>query len=178
MFSSTAQLNGAVVHDHVVRGDGGERVGLPAAALRLAVGAGAHADVADDDVVRAHVEPAADERDAGRRRRLPRDREEGLADLEFGAAEVDHAADLEDDDRGPFASTAAANEPGPLAFRLVTRRMRPPRPPGVCAAQPTAPGKASGLSPGSVRGAPAARRPAADAQATSARSGIQSARMA
>src|SRR6478735_7654457 len=45
--------------------------------------------------------------------------------------------------RGPFASTAVLNEPGPAALRLVTRMIAPPRPPGVSAAQPTAPGNAS-----------------------------------
>ncbi len=49
--------------------------------------------------------------------------------------------------RGPGVFTASVNEPGPSAARLVTRRILPPRPPGVCAAQPWAPGKAvSGLS--------------------------------
>ncbi len=44
--------------------------------------------------------------------------------------------------RGPGAATASANEPLPSALRFVTRMIFPPRPPGVEAAQPSAPGKA------------------------------------
>src|SRR3546814_3112336 len=44
--------------------------------------------------------------------------------------------------RGPFASAAALNEPGPSGASVVTRMILPPRPPGVAAAGPTAPGKA------------------------------------
>src|SRR5690606_25480290 len=44
--------------------------------------------------------------------------------------------------RGPFASRAALNEPGPSGASVVTRMILPPRPPGVAAAGPTAPGKA------------------------------------
>src|SRR5690349_10176126 len=44
--------------------------------------------------------------------------------------------------RGPLALTASAKEPGPDPASVVTRMIFPPRPPGVCAAQPTAPGKA------------------------------------
>jgi hypothetical protein len=46
-----------VIDDHVPRADGRERVGFPAAHPRLAVDAGADADVADDHVVRLHVDP-------------------------------------------------------------------------------------------------------------------------
>ena len=44
--------------------------------------------------------------------------------------------------RGPFASSAAFRLPGPSAASVVTRMTRPPRPPGVVDAQPTAPGNA------------------------------------
>ena len=54
-----------MVDDHVVRADRRERVRLPAAAPRLAGDAGADADVADDHVVAAHVDAAADDRDPG-----------------------------------------------------------------------------------------------------------------
>ena len=46
--------------------------------------------------------------------------------------------------RGPLMATAAAKEPGPSVFRFVTPMIAPPRPPGVVAAQPVAPGKARG----------------------------------
>src|SRR3990167_3508735 len=52
--------------------------------------------------------------------------------------------------RGPFVSTASRNEPGPSAARVVTRMILPPRPPGVVAAQPWAPGKASGAAGGAT----------------------------
>jgi hypothetical protein len=38
---------------------------------------------------------------------------------------------------------ASLNEPGPSAFRFVTRMIFPPRPPTVAAAQPTASGNAA-----------------------------------
>ncbi len=46
--------------------------------------------------------------------------------------------------RGPDVSSASRREPGPEDSRFVTGTMRPPRPPGVAAAQPTAPGNAPG----------------------------------
>ena len=64
-------------------------------------------------------------------------------------AQVDDAADLEHDDARPRRGDAPRrSEPGPLAASVVTRRILPPRPPGVCAAQPWAPGKASAVPPG------------------------------
>ena len=46
--------------------------------------------------------------------------------------------------RGPLVRAPRRNEPGPSALSVVTLMIWPPRPPGVCAAQPSAPGKASG----------------------------------
>src|SRR5687767_15438336 len=43
---------------------------------------------------------------------------------------------------GPGTDNAARNDPGPVSFRLVTRTTAPPRPPGVMAPKPCAPGKA------------------------------------
>src|SRR5688500_17179257 len=43
---------------------------------------------------------------------------------------------------GPGTDSAALNDPGPVSFRLVTRTIVPPRPPGVIAPKPCAPGKA------------------------------------
>ena len=48
--------------------------------------------------------------------------------------------------RGSAAASAARNEPSPSLASVVTLMMRPPRPPGVVAAQPTAPGNASGAA--------------------------------
>ncbi|MEY4010681.1 MAG: hypothetical protein RLZZ93_1374 [Actinomycetota bacterium] len=112
----------AMVDDDVVRVlEGGEAVGLPAARLRVTGLAGAHANVADDNIVGADEQASADERDAGRGGGLAGDR-----------------ATM----RGPRVARASESDPGPSAARVVTRRIRPPRPPGVLAAQPSAPGKA------------------------------------
>src|SRR5688572_25848977 len=43
---------------------------------------------------------------------------------------------------GPGTDSAALSDPGPVSFRLVTRTIVPPRPPGVMAPKPCAPGKA------------------------------------
>src|SRR6185503_9323544 len=48
--------------------------------------------------------------------------------------------------RGSPRASAARNEPSPSLASEVTLTMRPPRPPGVVAAQPTAPGNASGAA--------------------------------
>src|SRR3954463_7782378 len=44
--------------------------------------------------------------------------------------------------RGPSASHAARKLPGPESSRFVTRKTFPPRPPGVLAPKPSAPGNA------------------------------------
>ena len=44
--------------------------------------------------------------------------------------------------RGPGVPSASRSDPGPVGASVVTRRISPPRPPGVLAAQPSAPGKA------------------------------------
>ena len=49
--------------------------------------------------------------------------------------------------RGPVSANAADNEPAPFNASVVTRKIFPPRPPGVCAAQPSAPGNAKVLAP-------------------------------
>ena len=121
--------------------------------LRHAGVAGAHADVLDDHVVRGDVDAAADQRDARRRRGLAGDGQEGLVDLERLHAEVDDAADFEHDDARTlglqrFAQRARRRS----AASVVTRMIWPPRPPGVCAAQPTAPGKASVAAGACLRG--------------------------
>src|SRR5688572_24720520 len=45
--------------------------------------------------------------------------------------------------RGPWDSTQARRLPGPLSLRLVTSITVPPRPPKLCAPNPSAPGKAT-----------------------------------
>src|SRR5690606_395527 len=54
-----------MVDDHIAGGDGGDAVSFPVAPFRLSGYARADANVADDDVVRANVESAADDGDAG-----------------------------------------------------------------------------------------------------------------
>ena len=44
--------------------------------------------------------------------------------------------------RAPSASQATRKLPGPSSFRFVTKRTLPPRPPGVVAPNPSAPGNA------------------------------------
>src|SRR5262245_6144293 len=61
--------------------------------------------------------------------------------------------------RGPSASQAARKLPGPESSRLVTAMTRPPRPPGVNAPPPSAPGNAG--SPGRRAGAGSAHASAA-----------------
>ncbi|WP_042779279.1 hypothetical protein [Sinorhizobium fredii] len=53
---------------------------------------------AQDHVVHAHVDPAADQRDPGRRRGLAGDGYIVIVYVDHGAAEIDNAADLEYDD--------------------------------------------------------------------------------
>src|SRR5678816_1784890 len=48
--------------------------------------------------------------------------------------------------RGPSASQAARKLPSPASFRFVTKMTRPPRPPGVLAPKPSAPGNAGTVS--------------------------------
>ena len=59
--------------------------------------ASAHAQMLDDDVVRVHVDTAADQRDTGRRCRLAGDRDVGIAYVEHVTGQIDHATDLEHD---------------------------------------------------------------------------------
>ena len=49
--------------------------------------------------------------------------------------------------RGPGASTASRKLPGPESSRLRTKTTRPPRPPGVAAPKPSAPGEARAVRP-------------------------------
>src|SRR6185369_906715 len=88
----------AVVDDDV--GGAVERrqpVALPAGMLGKTGLAGSHAQVLDDDVARAHVDAAADQRDAGRRRRLAGNRDVRISQFERVAGQIDHPADLEYD---------------------------------------------------------------------------------
>src|SRR3546814_13862027 len=52
--------------------------------------------------------------------------------------------------RAPGVSIAAFSDPGPSGASVVTRRILPPRPPGVCAAGPTAPGQARGAATAAI----------------------------
>ena len=54
--------------------------------------------------------------------------------------------------RGPVAATASRKLPGPRSSRVVTKTTRPPRPAGVEAPKPSAPGKAGG-DPRATQGA-------------------------
>jgi hypothetical protein len=66
--------------------------------LRATGIARAHPQMLNDDVVRADRHAAADQRDAGARRGLARNGQKRLGDRQHGRAEIDDAANLEDDD--------------------------------------------------------------------------------
>ena len=58
--------------------------------------------MAKNDVVARHEQPAANDRDAGFRRCLTGDCDEGVLDSEVASAEVDDTSHLEDDYAGTF----------------------------------------------------------------------------
>jgi hypothetical protein len=99
--------------------------------------------VADDDIVGLHVDPGAYEGDAGRRRGLAGDGEEGLGDVDLGLAHVDHAAHLEHD-----CSRALGANRGLQASGAIGRKGRdaqdPPTAPSAC-------GGGRALRPGECR---------------------------
>jgi hypothetical protein len=123
------------------------------AAQRPAVGAGADGDMLHDDVVRADVQLALDQRDAGRWARSARPGDEGLRMAQRLAAQVDDAAHLEDDGARPWRlerraqrARAAGGQRGDLRCG---RRARPscPRP-----SRPTRTGAGAGAERGVGRG--------------------------
>jgi hypothetical protein len=139
MFSSVAQLNvqwSTITRDAEIVPSASAsqplRSGLP-------VGAGADADVANDHVVRADVEPGLDERDAGEGAVWPAIGDEGLADVEDLALHVDHAADLEDDDARALRLDRRLERAGTFGVEVGDADDLPPRPAGVTAPQPARP---------------------------------------
>ncbi len=88
-----------MVHDHLgCRALRGDAVLVGPALLGPAELAGPEHQVLDDDLAGADIGLALDHGDAGPRRCLAGDGDEGMAYQQLPALHVDHAADLEDDD--------------------------------------------------------------------------------
>ena len=92
-----------VLDQQIMRRTRGKGIDLPAMPLGQAIGTDRDAQVANDHVMRGHIDAAAQDRDPRGRGRLTRDRDMRLGNGQRGPFEVDRAAHFEDDDTRPFA---------------------------------------------------------------------------
>jgi len=83
---------------------GSDRIDLPSARFGPSGLARTHANVLEDHIVRVDPDAAANKGDARTRRRLSGNGHEGFVDANRFAVQIDHAADLEDDDPGPLGA--------------------------------------------------------------------------
>ena len=93
---------GAMINDQIVRARGRDGVFGEARRARLAIVARPDAQVLDDHVVGLHINAAANQRDARRRGRLPRNRDVRMVDRDCLLLEIDDTAHFEHDDPRAF----------------------------------------------------------------------------
>ena len=124
-----APQEGAVLDHHPRRAHGGQGIGFPPAALGLPVGTGEHADMLDLHIMGLDVDSALDDRDAGAGCGLAGDGQEGVVDIDAGAAKIDHPCHFEHDDARPLGLDRGAQAAG-----AVGGQCRHPDDPPACPA--------------------------------------------